>query len=342
MASGYLEVRTETGAAPLNEFGTGPYGTKTIYIPAITFTPALNAAPLSRDDELRGTDEPQPVLPERYAPNWSVETRAYPDTLGFLLTWMLGTPATTAGTVADLFGGTVHAGAYRHRWTAPFRTGSYPQTATVRAAYKDQAVYFKQQGCALETLTITSPDTGGVRLAASGPALYMQRISDPALSPAYEAIAVPPFQKSHLTMPGWLSNTSTHQDLTISLSNPVDVTASMGVASRYPDIVEKGGAPVTLTGSLPQRQLGTPDYDALLNATAFSGTVKWVSTEYMVAGSAKPYHFAIGMSNVQYTDGDPGALVNQRRIGGNFNFKASNAGSTSVLIELVNLTSSYT
>src|SRR3954470_24360850 len=96
MSAGYINGRLEN--APVNEATATPsLSTKSIYIPAISFDPGLNPNSLERDDELRGLDDSVLVTPEIFAPTWSIETRMYPDLLGFMLAAQLGMPTTTAG-----------------------------------------------------------------------------------------------------------------------------------------------------------------------------------------------------------------------------------------------------
>lgn len=343
MAEGYVSGRYED--TPGNETNSPTPSTKRIYIPALSFNPSLNPAHLQRDDEIRNVDEPLMVLPERYAPEWSLETRNYPDTWGFLLKLILGAPTTTQGdgsAVLDPDGNAIPASAYRHVWTAPFGpTGSEPLTAHWQVAYEDQSVWFDINGAALRTLAITTPETGGGRLAASGPALFMDRVSDPSLSPAYESLAIPPFFRSHLTIPDWLSGSAARfEDFSVNIENPCEPYASLGIASKFPDVMEKTDAPITFTGSAPMRQLDPDDYDALEAATGFAATAKWESTAN-VTGSY-PYSAWIEFDNCQLMTGGPEALENRRRIGATFDFKATYDGAgASTTVTLVNGTADY-
>ncbi len=342
MATGYVTARYED--SPNNETATSAYSTKRIYFPALSMTPALNAAHLERDDEIRNVDEPLQVLSERYAPEWSMETRSYPDTLGFLLKLILGAPTTTAGDgiITDPDGSTIPVGAHRHVWTAPFGpSGTAPLTAYFQVAYADQSVFYDVKGAALRSLGIETPETGGGRLSASGPALFMARVSDPSLSPSYESLAIPPFQRSHLTIPTWLSGSAArYEDFSISIENPVEPYPSLGVASKYPDVMEKAEAPIMFSGSVPMRQLDADDYDALVAATGFAAKAKWESTS--VIASAYVYTAWVEFDNAQYIGGGPGALENRRRIGASFDFKATYDGAgASSTVTLVNATSSY-
>lgn len=343
MATAYVTARYES--IPGNETNSPTPSTKRLYFPALSFAPTLGPAHLMRDDEIRNTDQPLMVLAERKAPEWSMESRNYPDTLGFLLKLILGAPTTTQGdgsNVVDPDGTAIPASAYRHVWTAPFGpSGASPLTAYFQAAYKDQSVFYDVKGAACRSLAITTPETGGGRLAASGPALFMDRVSDPSLTPAYESLAIPPFFRSHLTVPTWLSGSSAQfEDLSITIENPCEPYSSLGIASQFPDIMEKADAPITFTGSAPMRQLDADDYDALENATGFGAKARWISTAN-VTGSYK-YGLWMEFDNAQLITGGPGALENRRRIGATFDFKATYDGAgASSTVTLVNATSSY-
>lgn len=343
MAAGYLHALLEQVGVPGNETNSPTTSTKLIYFPLIGFTPALNPEHLMRDDELRNTDQPLMALPERYGPQWDMEIRGYPDTLGFLLSLTLGLPTTTAGDgiITDPDTTAIPAGAWRHVWTAPFGpSGAFPQTAQFQGAYKDQSVFFKLKGAGCASLGIETPETGGMRVRGSGPALYMTRISDPSLTAAYESLAIRPFTRSNLTLPTWLSGTAVHEDFSLTIDNPMEPYSSLGIASRYPDMLDKGDPPITFTGSLPQRYLDADDYDALVNATGFTAVARWVSDS--IIASSYPYKLYVQFDNAQYVGGGPNALENKRRLGASFDFKGTYDGAgASVTVTLVNATSSY-
>lgn len=342
MATGYLHGVLES--IPGNETNSPTPSTKVWYGPVISFNPQLHAAHMERDDELRGIDEPLSVVPEQFNPTWDAESRLYPDTIGFLLSIICGLPTTAAGDgiITDPDVATIPAGAYRHVWTAPFGpVGLNPKTAQFQAAYRDQATFFKLKGCGCSQLAISSPAQGGARVTASGPALYMARISDPSLTPAYESLATLPFMRGHLTLPTWLASTATTEDFTLQIANTMEPVRTLGIASKFADDLEKGDPPIIVTGTVPKRLVDADDYDALLNATGFATKVRWLST-VNITGSYK-YALWVQMTNAQYTDGGPQALANRRRIGGTFNWKATNATGTAghVTITLVNNVTSY-
>lgn len=346
MATGYLKSAFEYPGVPGAEFSTPTLSTKTLYAAVLDFSPTLGANPLERDDELIGVDEPRAILPEIYNPTWSLTSRAYPDTLGFLLTGMLGAPTTTAGNgvITDPDGVKIPTGAYRHVFTAPFGpSGYYPQTQEFIAAYKDQSVFYRLKGCATQELAITVPESGGVQLAANGPACYINRISDPSLSVSPDGASTAPFQRAFATVTSWLSNsnvTVSCQDINYTITNPVNAVMNMTFASRFPETIEKDDAPVSVTGSVTARQIDADDWDALIAATGFVATTRWVSTD--IIASSYPHKAYIQLKNAQYSGGGPEALANRRRIGGQYDFRGTYAGTAgNTVITVVNNVSSY-
>jgi len=344
MATGYVKGAVES--IPGNETNTPTLSTKVIYIPGLSFNATPNVEHLTRDDEIRNLDEPVAVIPEAYSGQWSLETRMYPDTMGFLLNVLFGSPTTTAGNgvITDPSGATIPVGATRHVWTAPFGpSGINPRTIEWIAAYKDQSVFYRVKGAGVSSLSIESPDRGGVRVKASGPYLYQARIADPALTPAYESLAIRPFVGGGFTIPTWLTGSANleRSGFQIGWTNPMETYASGAIASKWPDQLEKTDTPVTLAGSAPKRLIDLDDFDALINATGFATKTQWVSDS--IIASAYPYKLFVETTNSQYTDGGQADLVNQRRIGGSFNWKATNASGTAghQTVTLVNATSSY-
>jgi hypothetical protein len=341
MPTGYLRAAIES--EPGNEVNTPTLSTKKVFPELQSFTPKPGVKPMERDDELRGQDEPLLVLPEVYEPTWAAAMRMYPDPLGLFLSLCVG-PAENVkgdGIVKDLNEVVIPTGAFRHRWTAPFGpTGANPLTAQFDVAYKDQTVFRKMKGAALETLGITNPDTGGVSLALSGPATYYDTQSDPALTPAYETLTIRPFTKSNLVVKG-LTNGGEIEDFTVTIANPVEVNRSLGIASRWPDKMEKADSgPIVVSGTIPKRFIDADDLLALKEATGFELVASYVS-DTKVGATTFPYKFAVKCVNAQYVDGEEAALENKRRIGASYNWKSTTASTGSTTFELVNATESY-
>lgn len=343
MPSGYAKFAIETGATG-NEDVTPTPTTKVLYPPLQELGLKLGVAPLSRDDELRNQDEPLAVIPDALNPSWDLKTRAYPDSMAFLLQLVCGAPTTAAGDgiITDTGSTVIPTGAYRHRWTAPFGpSGVSPKTATVNVSYTDQAEYFAMRGAAAESLSVETPEEGGAQLSVSGPAAYLDNSSSPGASPSYEALTVKPFTRGGLSLTNNLSGTGTVEDFSFSISNPVEVGRSLGIDSKWPDLVEKSsdGGPVVVSGEIPHRQLDTTDIDALMASTGFALTARWVSDT--IIASSYPYKMFLSCSNAQFVDGDAAPLKNVRRHGASFSWKSTTASTGSTVIEVVNSVSSY-
>lgn len=342
MPLGYAILRRETTNAPGTETVTPTYASKLLYLPALEVNPDLGPAPLDRGDEIRNIDEPVSVVPEVYNPSLSVRSRMYPDSLGQMLAVMLGAPTTTAGNgvITDPGSTVIPVGVTRHVWTAPFGpTGIVPGCGDWRLAYRDQGTFFQLKGWAPSSLTITNPESGGAQFTAQGPANHMARISDPGLTPSYEALTVLPFMRRNLTL-SWLSGSAATEDFTLTITNPLEQTRSVGSGSAYPDLMEKAEGPITVTGSIPKRQLDPDDYDALLNATGFAATVTYTSP--VIIASGYPYKLFVQLTNAQYVAGEIDALQNRRRHGASFEFRGTTTGAAGhVVITLCNATTSY-
>jgi tail tube protein len=338
--SGYVEERFES--IPGNETNSPTLSTKKFYPPLQSFGPKPGAKPLSRDDELRNQDEPLAIIPDAFEPSWVFKSRAYPDMLGWALKHICGDPVTTAGDgiIKDPDEVVIPIGATRHVFKAPFGpSGASPLTTQMIAAYSDQSSYFKLKGAACAELSLETPEEGGAVLSRSGPALHMAPIANPSLTPAYEALSIRPFVRGNLTLK-WLANSGTTQDFSLSIANPVEAARSLGIASKYPDIMEKANdGPIVVTGSIPKRQLDKDDIDALIASTGFEAVAKWVSDS--IIATSYPYKLFIAMANCQYTGGEPDALANQRRHGASFDWKSTAATTGSTTITLINATTSY-
>jgi hypothetical protein len=342
MAKVYAKQAFES--EPGNETNSPTPSTKVIYPPMQAIELALNPSHLERDDEARYVDEPLEVLPERYAPTWSLRTRAYPDITGFELKNILGAPVTTAGdgTITDPDGNPIPSGAHRHVWAAPYGpAGVSPLTKEIVGAWEAHGFWARAAGCASQELAIETPETGGAMLTSSGPALFMEKIADPSLSPAFESLAIPPFQRGDLQIVTWLGDTARTEDFSVRIANPVEAISTLAAASRFPDVMEKGDAPIVVSGSIPKRAIAGADWDALVNATRFAVKVRWES-KVVIGATTYRYTLWLECDGAQYLAGGPNAIENKRRIGASFDWKATFDGSgASSKWTLVNSVSSY-
>ncbi len=342
MPTGYARMAFES--LPGNEVNTPTLSTKKLFPPLQSLQPTRGEAPLSRDDELRNTDEPLAVLPESYSPTWEMSVRAYPDTLAMLLALALGTPTTAVGDgiITDLGGVKIPTWAFRHRFAAPFGpSGASPRTAQLDIAYADQGVFLKAKGAACSDITLDTPEQGGASVKANGPALFLDEQTDPALSPSYEALSIPPFFRGNLSLGANLAGTGTTQDFGLAISNPVEAARTLGVASLYPDAMFKDndGGPIVVQGTIPKEILDSQDLQALKAATGFELLASWVSTAVIASGY--PYKLFFKAANAQYIEGTPDALQNKRRHGSQLSWKSTTTSSGSSTFEVVNATASY-
>lgn len=345
MATGYAKIALES--IPGNETNTPTLSTKVLYPPALSVDLGAKAEHLGRGDEIRNLDEEPALVPEAFTAEHSLETRAYPDVTGFLFSWLLGPPTTVVGNgiITDPASVAIPSGAYRHTWTSPFGpSGPYPKTAELIAAYKDQGAFFKAKGCGLSQLAIENAERGGLNIKVSGPALYVQRIPDPALTPTYESLGVKPFMGGNMSIPTWLSGSANCEKsgMSIQFENPMEPYTSCQTASKWADQLEKTDSPISVSGNAPKRLLDIDDWDALMAATGFATKFQWISDSIIAAGY--PYKLFIETANSQYVDGGPEALANKRRLGAQFNWRATNASGTpgSVTVTLINATAAYT
>jgi hypothetical protein len=347
VANGYLQEKIET-TVPGNETNSPTLSTKIMYPVLTEYNVEPGTAPMSRDDELRAQNEQLAVIPEAFAPTWNIAGRMYPDHIGWRLTHMLGPPTTVAGDgiITNPDSTVIPVGAYRHVWTSTSSswggTGINPYTMQQVAAYKDQSVFVKVKGCGCDTLSLTTPESGGARLAASGPALYIDdALADPSLTPAYESIATRPFERSGLTVGTWLTGSAAaKEDITLTFSQGLEAVRSLGAASKWPDLLEKAEGVLTVTGALSTRYIDPQDLAALRASTGFAVKVKWLS-QTVITGSTYHALWVEGV-NAQYTGGGPGTLANARRIGGTFDFALTTAGSgVACTVTLVNSTTAY-
>jgi hypothetical protein len=98
----------------------------------------------------------------------------------------------------------------------------------------------------------------------------MQRIADPALTPAYEALTIPPFMRAQCTIATWLTSTAVTEDFNVGITNPVVALRTLGIAS-VPRRHREGRRPIVVSGSIPKRHIDLDDYDALMAATGVHG-----------------------------------------------------------------------
>lgn len=349
MATSYARIATEN--APGTETAAATLSTKKVFVPAAEVSIPRGWSFLNRDDEMRGSSEAVADIPERANPTWSLNSRLYPDTLGIVLAGMFGISATgeaggthytaTAGNgvITDPDSVVIPTGATRHVWVSPFGpAGATPKTLQLNASYKDESIFVEARGCGTSELAITTPETGGAQLAASGVALYADRVSDPSLSASYESTR--PWLHKGQSVVTWLSGSSTPAVLNVNFSNPIVTVNTLSPGGGfYPDLIEKDENLVLVTGSITVRHPDAEDMDAVKAGTTFATKTRWIS-DTMITGSY-PFGFWIQHTACIYTSEEIQPLANRRRHDASFNWKAVSAGSASTTITLVNASASY-
>lgn len=297
-----------------------PYRISTIsrFFPIQTLR--LDPAPsfLDRSDELRGYEGGPPQLIDGYAPAGSFGMRCYLNDLPFFLEiagWT-GDPDAGDGVITDPDGATIPTGVTR--WVFTKRGGITAKTAQITACYADEAVFLKGQGFGITSLGLNAD---GI-LSADMLGLVVQNVSDPSLTPAYDAATIYPIRRGDLAL-SWLATTGNTIDFSLNLANPLVARRSLALAtpSFFPDKMENADERVRVTGSMPKGSLADADIDALMAGTTFSATAKW-KTSVVITTSYK-YNLWIEMPKCQYTGGQVDELANRRRFGGTFDWWAA-------------------
>jgi hypothetical protein len=343
MALKYVEARFETGATPGKESGvSASFAAKTIYFPALSFSMDTQPNPLERDDEMRTVNEAIRYEQESFAPTWTMRTRMYPDTFAFMLKAHLGAPVTTAGNgvITDLGGTVMPASTNRHHWDAPYATGAAPQTVMFRVVDPESTMYWDVRGATVESLEIGVPDAGGITVTWSGKANYISNIADPALTPAYESLAIAPFLRAYATL-SWLASSANTDTVSWTIGKQVEHTRTFGGASKWPDLVEHGEGVVQLSGTIDKRTINATDWAALIAATRFTSLTTFTHTSFVTG--AYPYKVFIQAPNTSasYSTGGPDDIMNRKRTPASFAFRVTRDSAQSAAIEVCNATVSY-
>ena len=276
-------------------------------------------AHLDRSDEQRGIEGGPEMLIETYEPAGSLSIRAYANSLTWLLhaAGMEGTYTAGDGVITDPDSNTIPTNA--NRWVFNKRGGLQAKSLQIIAAYASRSVFWKGQGYGLSSLNMD----GGGAITADLTGLYIANIADPNLTPSYDTADIPPFRRGDLTVE-WLAGSGTTEDFSFNIANPLNRrrTFTLATPSYFPDVLEHADEKVRLTGSIPKSALDDDDIDALMAATSFTATAKWISP-YTIGATGYPYSMWVELPAAQYTSGAPAPMANIRRFGGTFDFWAA-------------------
>ncbi|MFN0092895.1 MAG: phage tail tube protein [Acidimicrobiales bacterium] len=339
MGLGYVRIAGESIQG--TEANSPTLATKKVFFPILEFTHALAHRPISRDDELVNTNDPRPDLEGDYMPTWGLRARMYPDMVAHLFSIAFGAPTTTAGDaiITDLDAVAVPVGATRHTWTSPFGpAGAEPKTAQIDVAYTTESAFYKLKGAAIDTISIETPEAGGVIVSVSGPANYLDKQTDPSLTPAYESETLHPFLFAHAGI-SWASGTADTRNVSVSQAMPIVRDAIFGVGSQWQTKCFKGNEPPMTTGSMEKVLIDQDDFDKMRDSTGFAAKVKWVSTD--IIASAYPYKVIGQFENAQYSGGGAAPLTNAQRRGATFQWKATRTSAGAAVWQVINNVASY-
>lgn len=343
-ASGYIQYLHES--APNSEHTANSVSTVQAesYLPATdwqwTQTPQLD----DRTDELRGIADP--LFPDVAGQNGCEHTmsmRLYPNYLGVLLTNMLGAGSYAAGdgVIADPDGTVIPVGANRWTWLSS-SLPVLPKTAQIILAYKDESTFFKFTGAGCDQIKLGVGQQGSAStIQATHKSLYVNRISDPSLTPTYDATTVKPLLRAQHSIPTWLPNTGIAVDIDYTFDCPVELDWSMGSGSKFPDLIDRSGVGQKLSGNLTLRYVNSVDWDAFINSTAFTVESKWVSSQN-IGATNYPYKLFI-LGRAQYTGASVDSLKRAIRLGQQVPFTMGYDGTSAYAFKvvLVNATASY-
>lgn len=198
------------------------------------------------------------------------------------------------------------------KWVFTKRGGINARTARIRTNYADENALLEGYGFGVSSIGLNA----GAEASADLMGLYMRRlVADTTTVPAVQSESVQPFRRGDLYISA-LAGGGVVADWSINIANTLERirTASLSPASDWPDLMELGDDQVAVTGTLPKRVLSGTDYDALIAATTFSMTARWMARSF-IASTTMPYSLWVEMPKVQYVGGDQDELANRRRHG---------------------------
>lgn len=231
---------------------------------------------------------------------------------GKTATTFTGCGAHAATTGGEVINGHVPAGATK--WVFSKRDTIDAKTARLKINYATENVLMEGYGFACSSMSLNMAG----ELSADLMGLFMRRLAaDAATVPVIAASSIPPIRRGDLFISA-LAGGGRLADWTVSVTNPLEriMSASVDPSSYWPDAMEFGDEEVTVSGTIPKRILTGTDLDALIAATSFSMTARWVSSK-VIGATAEPYQVWLEMPAVQYTGGDTDEMAAKRRFGFN-------------------------
>lgn len=238
--------------------------------------------------------------------------------MGGVATTYTGKTATSftgCGNHAATTGGEIingHVPTNATKWVFSKRDTIDAKTARLKINYATENVLMEGYGFGVSSLSLNMAG----ELSADLMGLFMRRLAaDAATVPVVAGSAIPPIRRGDLYISA-LAGGGRLADWTVNVTNPLQriMSASVDPSSDWPDALEHGDEEVTVAGTIPKRILTGTDLDALIAATSFSMTARWVSDK-LIGATAEPYQAWLQMPACQYVSGDTDEMAAKRRFG---------------------------
>lgn len=344
-ADQYLHMLVET--LPNGESGANALSSVAFYRPLQNFALNPNLVYDDRTDEFRGT--PQPITPDvtgKTATDGTGAGRIYANQIGLEFMMMFGytAPITGNGVITDPDSGTPPAATYKHVWDSATIDPSIVRSVQMQRSWgNNTGLYIKDRGVTCTGLDLTVGDQNAPStFSAAYSGLYQTDISNPSLTPAYDATTVLPFYRANFSVQSWLTGSSTPINATFSFTNPVEPAPGFST-SQWPTAWQRpdaAGSVPRLTGTLDLSSVDIQDYQAFLSGASFTYKCRWLSTQNIGATSYKYTMWIQGACS--YSGYDSGTMEHNLRNAASVPFTAGASGGTSAyVVTLINGTPSY-
>lgn len=224
------------------------------------------------------------------------------------------TVAGATGTVLDPDGNGLPPNAFLLTYSK--RSAARAQTAQIIAAYGPHDVYLKGQGYGVSSISLSADGEMSAELMG----LVVAPVADPAETVTIDAPSVLPFRRGDITLT-WLTGSAAVTDFNLTIANAIERGEDLSIQSYFMKHMDHTGEPTRLTGSVSMRDFDETDYAAMLAATTFSATSRWIVPK-TIGSTGKNYGVWVEMPACVITGGDPDPLSNTRRFPSSFEFGA--------------------
>lgn len=263
-----------------------------------------------------------------------------PADLGLFMLLFCGGATKTAGGVGVTDPDSVAVPAGCTKWVGAFAEDS-PKTAQIIA--KDAGgKFWKMTGAGLTSWPFKFGDDGVLACDLEFVGLYGAEISDPSLTPAFDAAT--PFRQGDMTLT-WLAGSAVTKGFEFTCAAGLETDKGFSAVSDYPDTIQFGNDENSLpsvSGTIDKRTIDSDDVNALQDGTQFAGKIK-LTHRQNIGATGRPSAMWFEMPGCQHTSFDPDDIKNVRRREAKFGWEARVDDATAKLatITIVNGTSAY-